>query len=959
MRRCAAILLVLAVVVPLRGQTPSLPTVESIVGPRLPRVSAEVELLRRAGVGTEPAALLELLRNYSRIDIDLARLEELMRRLGDEDYERREKAARELVSLGRPALSRLRKARDDDEDAEVRRLAAHCVREIEKSLNRDVAFAAVRQLIAQPVPGTAEVLLAYLPDADAETAETIFFALQTVAVHDGRVDPVLRAALTDAAPLRRSAAALVLGRRGTDDDRAAVRQLLTDRDAEVRLRTAQGLLAGRDSAALPTLIALLDARSIEIAWQAEELLRWTAGRAAPDVSGDFTDDKAVRKCQEAWASWLRENHSPDWDAVFRDYRRPGLVVVTTADLVTVVGCDGKARHTLRTPDSVLDTQLVPGPRFLTVEMTNDGNRVRLRNLRGQEVWIHRTPGTEDYMACQILANGHFFLASDEGFGELAATGEEIFYVEHTDEMPLIDAVRFRSGRVFCTNGPQLVEHDVVTGRVLRRVLLPNARRGTSQTRLHTVPGGDLLVTLLNGNKIMQLGPDFQPVWEVPVFRPTSAEPLPSGNLLVSTSHLENRIIELTRDGATVWEASARARIGRVRSCLNLVRVGFDQPRPKDFNLDGVPHRVEMLTRGDLAERKRSADALAEFGPRATVAIAPLMGVLDHEDVDLRQRAGHALTRIGAVAVPALVRGMKEGTPRVRETSARTLGQMSAVARDVVPDLIAVLADVEQEVAVRRAAADALGEFHQAGAPAVTALLAALRSNDYQLRAAAAQSLGAIGADAAKVVPALVGALKDPTDAVKVEATAALAHFGPNAKEAVQPLLGLLQSTTPLIRKEAIAALGAVGRESKEAVTPLADVLKDSKESNDLRAVALSSLTQMKPVVKEAFPAILGVFKDASTSSELHRTIAAHLVADLPEEATPLLAQALKEGTKPAKMAIMGTVVNWGGRGKIEPSSIPKEIHAAIKEMAEKESDAAVKAQAERALQRLEGRQLTR
>jgi HEAT repeat protein len=960
MHRHAAILLVLAAVVPLRGQTPTHPTLKTFVGPRLPRVSAEGELLRRAGVGTEPAALLELLRTHSRSDIDVGHLDELMRRLGDDDYDRREKAARELISLGRPALARLRKACDDDDDAEVRRLAAHCAKEIEKSLNKDAAFAAVRLLIAQPVPGTAEVLLAYLPDADAETAEAIFFGLQTVGVHDGRVDAVLRSALSDAAPQRRAAAALVLGRRGNDADRAAVRQCLTDREAEVRLRAAQGLLAGRDPSALPALIALLDARSVEGAWQAEELLRWTAGRAAPDVSGDLADDKAVRKRQDAWTNWLKENPTPNWDAVFHDYRRPGLFIVAATDLVMLVGCDGKARHSIRVPDAPLDAQLLPGPKLLTVEQTGDGNRVRLRNLRGQEIWMHRTPGTEDYMACQLLANGHIFLAGDEGFGELSAGGEELLFVEHAEDMPLLDAVRFRSGRIFSANGPQLIEHNVVTGRPLRGVVLPNGRRGTSQTRLHTMPGGDLVVTLLNGNKVMQLGPDLEPVWEVPVQRPSSAEPLPNGNLLVSTQHRENRIIELTRDGATVWETSAHGRIARVRSCLNLVRVGFDHPRPKDFDLDGVPHRIEMLTRGDLAERKRSADALADLGSAATAAIAALIGTLDHEDVDLQQRAGHALMRIGAEAVPALVRGMKQGTPRVRGAAARTLGQMSTTARNAMPDLIAVLADEKQEVAVRRAAANALGNFHVDGAPAVPELLAALRAEDFQLRASAAEALGLIHAEPARVVPALVAALKDPTDAVKLEASGALTNFGPNAKEAVRPLLDLLnRPTSAQVRREVIGAIGAVGRESKEAVGPLAEILKDSAQREDLRAVALTSLTQMKPVVKEAFPAILGVFKDDLTSSELHRTIAAHLAADLPEESPPLLAQGLKEGTKSAKMAIMGTVVNWGGRGKVESSAIPKEIHAAIKEIADKESDPAVKAQAERALQRLDGRMMTR
>jgi len=91
---------------------------------------------------------------------------------------------------------------------------------------------------------------------------------------------------------------------------------------------------------------------------------------------------------------------------------------------------------------------------------------------------------------------------------------------------------------------------------------------------------------------------------------------------------------------------------------------------------------------------------------------------------------------------------------------------------------------------------------------------------------------------------------------------------------------------------------------------------------------------------------------------LHRSIAIHLVANLPEESAPVLAQALREGGKPARLAILSTVVNYGRSGKAE-QPCPKEIHAAVKEIAEKDPDEAVKAQAQRALQRLDNRLMAR
>ena len=53
--------------------------------------------------------------------------------------------------------------------------------------------------------------------------------------------------------------------------------------AVVRLRAAQGLLAGKDTAGVPVLIDLLADAGVEVRWQAEELLRWLAVDAAPEA----------------------------------------------------------------------------------------------------------------------------------------------------------------------------------------------------------------------------------------------------------------------------------------------------------------------------------------------------------------------------------------------------------------------------------------------------------------------------------------------------------------------------------------------------------------------------------------------------------------------------------------------------------------------------------------------------
>src|SRR5213075_2670972 len=84
-------------------------------------------------------------------------------------------------------------------------------------------------------------------------------------------------------PGRRQIAACLVGRHGTSEQREQVRKLLAEADPLLRLRAAQGLLAGRQKDALPTLIDLLVDTPRDVAWQAEELLCYAAGPDSPPM----------------------------------------------------------------------------------------------------------------------------------------------------------------------------------------------------------------------------------------------------------------------------------------------------------------------------------------------------------------------------------------------------------------------------------------------------------------------------------------------------------------------------------------------------------------------------------------------------------------------------------------------------------------------------------------------------
>src|SRR5262249_49720449 len=142
--------------------------------------------------------------------------------------------------------------------------------------------AVVRVLAKRKSAETASALLRFLPYAgDDQTEEEIWYALDEMAASQSATYKTLATALADQLPAQRAVAACILGRRGSGGQKAQVRKLLVDKDPLVRLRAAQGLLAGDDASGIPALLALFESSSIEVAWQAEELLRWVCGDDEP------------------------------------------------------------------------------------------------------------------------------------------------------------------------------------------------------------------------------------------------------------------------------------------------------------------------------------------------------------------------------------------------------------------------------------------------------------------------------------------------------------------------------------------------------------------------------------------------------------------------------------------------------------------------------------------------------
>jgi hypothetical protein len=175
--------------------------------------SADETILREARIEADGPALLAFVRKQTPNPELLDKVRALIGKLGDDNFTVREQASKDLLTMGAVAIPLLRDAARG-EDREVARRARECLRQIGSEGDKKTVGAALRLLGFRKPAGTAEVLLRYLPGADAELADEVRAVLIALAQTNGQPDPVLVRALEDKDPVRRAAAAAALGKDG-------------------------------------------------------------------------------------------------------------------------------------------------------------------------------------------------------------------------------------------------------------------------------------------------------------------------------------------------------------------------------------------------------------------------------------------------------------------------------------------------------------------------------------------------------------------------------------------------------------------------------------------------------------------------------------------------------------------------------------------------------------------------
>jgi HEAT repeats len=515
------------------------------------------QILKDAKLGTDGPALLDVFRKRTVSEGDLVKIKAQIKQLGDDSFTVREKASADLAAWGVVAIPLLREALKNP-DIEVVHRAEECLRVINEANSDLVAAAAARLLAVRKPAGTVEVLLGYLPFADNEdVAEAIRGALAANAIRDGKLDPLLQEALADKSPVKRGAAAWAVCRAGGEENRAAVRKLLEDPNATVRLRAGLALVSVKEKDAVPVLIDLLGELPPAQAWTVEDLLYRMAADKAPAVSPG-TDEASRKKYKEVWAAWWQENGAGvDLAKLDEVPATLGYTLMVLLDQGKVLEVDAskKIRWELANLEFPLDVQYLPGDRILAAE--NNANRVTERNLKGEILWHHDIPMP---IAAQRQLNGNTFIATRNALVEVNRDGKEVFHYQRPNGEQFMRGLKLRNGEVACvTEGHRFVKLDAA-GKEVQGFPVDIQTFGG---RIEVLPNGRVLVPLYSSNKVVEMEGEGKVVWEaaVPFGTPIAATRLPNGNTLV-TSMNQAPAVEIDRAGKVVWEYKTDTRITR-------------------------------------------------------------------------------------------------------------------------------------------------------------------------------------------------------------------------------------------------------------------------------------------------------------------------------------------------------------------------------------------------------------
>ena len=449
-------------------------------------------------------------------------------------------------------------------DLEIRNRARDCLSQMERDKSLPLSPITARLIALRKPSGAAEALLAYIPFSDDEIVQAeVQLALNAVAFQDGKPEPIVVRALTDAQGSRRAAAAEALCLGGDRDHLATIRKLLADSEPSVRLKTSLALAGIGERDAVPTLIELIGQLPSAQSDVAEEYLQRVAGERAPENLPSGDDSTARKKRQQAWGQWWKTNgervtlvdrYPP---AGTERYLGHILLVIANTGEIIELGPDRKVRWKMNGLMNPRDVQVLGNDRLLIAEW--NAQRVSERNRRGDILWQKQLPGSYP-LSAQRLRNGHTFITCNNKLLEVDRGGNEIFSINRPQQDVVI-ARRMRDGQIILVSTTRRCIRMDTTGKELKSFTM----QMVWQTGVNILPNGHIINPATWMNRVTEYDADGKTVWEMTATQPQSATRLRNGNVLLSPQQWPAKVIETDTSGKQLSEITVPNFAYRIRT----------------------------------------------------------------------------------------------------------------------------------------------------------------------------------------------------------------------------------------------------------------------------------------------------------------------------------------------------------------------------------------------------------
>lgn len=195
----------------------------------------------------------------------------------------------------------------------------------------------------------------------------------------------------------------------------------------------------------------------------------------------------------------------------------------------------------------------------------------------------------------------------------------------------------------------------------------------------------------------------------------------------------------------------------------------------DVRQRSAAHWAERLQSNELSTRLEAVDMLGRLSPDDKDLVPALVAALADTSEEVGQKAGAALRSLGDTAVTPLVDALKSDQTVVRQRAVVILCSMTSLPDAAQKAVLKTLQD--PSVTVRTRAAEAFEKSSAITSAAVPALCAALTDDSAIVRYHVAAALGRIGPLAKDAVPDLQKALQDEDPDVGRAANDALRRIG--------------------------------------------------------------------------------------------------------------------------------------------------------------------------------------